>query len=316
MAPDHAVWVMDFRQLEQFVAVYEEGSFSKAARRANCTQPGLSVQIRNLEAEFGVALFTRNRRGVSPTVAGKQLYARGLSILNAVADTQIAVQELAGSVTGAITAGTVPSISRSALPAALSRFTEAHPNVELTLDEAYGGTLTERVAAGELDFAVVTSAVSREGIEATLLAEHELALVSGPSSEFRPFERIRLRDVPPLRLVLPTARHAIRQMIDTQIARAELQVESMIESDGLNTTLEYVRHSGWSTLTAVASVIDDADAGALIINPIVRPKAPVEYYLVRQTRRPLTGAAERFVDLLHDELSAINDRWRTLVLGK
>ena len=101
-------------------------------------------------------------------------------------------------------------------------------------------------------------------------------------------------------------------MIDSQIARAELTVDAMIESDGLNTTLEYVRHSGWSTLTAVASVIDAADMGALIINPIMRPRAPVEYYLVRQTRRPLTAAAERFVDLLCEELASIMGRWKEL----
>ena len=289
---------MDIRQLEQFVAVYEEGSFSSAARRENCTQPALSVQIRNLEEEFGVALFTRSRRGVTPTVAGKRLYSRGLAILSAVADTRIAVRELSGDITGSITIGTVPSVSRSALPAALSRFTEAHPNVELTLDEAYGGTLTERVAAGELDFAVVTSAVSHEGIEATLLAEHEMALVSGPSSGFKPFDRVRLKDLPPLRMVLPTRRHAIRQLIDTHIARAELVIESSIESDGLNTTLEYVRHSGWSTLTAVASVIDTVESGTLIINPIVRPRADLDYYLIRQMRQPLTGAADRLVNLL------------------
>ena len=303
---------MDIRQLEQFVAVYEEGRFSSAARRENCTQPALSVQIRNLEEEFGVALFTRSRRGVTPTVAGKRLYSRGLAILSAVADTRIAVRELSGDITGSITIGTVPSVSRSALPAALSRFTEAHPNVELTLDEAYGGTLTERVAAGELDFAVVTSAVSHEGIEATLLAEHEMALVSGPSSGFKPFDRVRLKDLPPLRMVLPTRRHAIRQLIDTHIARAELVIESSIESDGLNTTLEYVRHSGWSTLTAVASVIDTVESGTLIINPIVRPRADLDYYLIRQMRQPLTGAADRLVNLLREELAGITKRWRTL----
>jgi LysR family transcriptional regulator, nitrogen assimilation regulatory protein len=306
---------MDIRQLEQFVAVYEEGSFSRAAHRANCTQPALSVQIRHLEDEFGVALFTRSRRGVTPTVAGKRLYARGLAILNTVADTRIAMRELSGDVTGAITIGTVPSISRSALPAALSRFTEAHPNVELTLDEAYGGTLTQRVAAGELDFAVVTSAVSHEGIEATLLAEHEMALVSGPGSGFSPLELIRLKDLPPLRMVLPTPRHAIRQLIDTHVARAERVIESRIESDGLNTTLEYIRHSGWSTLTAVASVIDAVDSGTLIINPIVRPRAELDYYLIRQVRQPLTGAADRFVNLLREELAGINRRWRTLSRG-
>jgi len=303
---------MDIRQLEQFVAVYEEGSFSRAARRENCTQPALSVQIRNLEDEFGVALFTRSRRGVEPTVAGKRLYARGLSILSAMADTQNAVRELTGEISGAITAGTVPSVSRSALPAALSRFTESHPNVAITLDEAYGGTLSQRVVAGELDFAVVTSAVSHEGIEATLLTEHEMALVSGPNSGMTPFERISLKDLPPLRMVLPTRRHAIRQLIDSHMARADMTLESRIESDGLNTTLEYVRHSGWSTLTAVASVIDAVDSGALIINPIVRPRAEIDYYLIRQVRQPLTGAAERFVDVLREELAGITRRWHTL----
>jgi LysR family nitrogen assimilation transcriptional regulator len=302
--------VMDLRQLEQFVAVYEEGSFSRAARRANCTQPGLSVQIRNLEDELGVPLFTRNRRGVEPTVAGKRLYGRSLSILNAVADTEMSVRELAGDVSGAIKAGMVPSVSRSALPAALSRFSELHPNVALTLDEAYGGTLTERVIAGELDFAVVTSAVSREGIEATLLTEHEMALVSGPDAGLVPFEPVRLRDLPPLRLVLPTPRHAIRRLIDDQIARAEMTVESTIESDGLNTTLEYVRRAGWSTFTAVASVIDAADREDYVVNPIVEPRADLEYYLVRQVRRPLTGAGERLVELLRAELAEINGRWR------
>ena len=303
---------MDLRQLEQFVAVYEEGSFSKAARRENCTQPGLSVQIRHLEEEFGVALFTRSRRGVEPTVAGKRLYARSLSILNSVAETGHALRNLSSDVTGAITIGTVPSVSRSALPAALSRFVDAHPNVELTLDEAYGGTLTERVAAGELDFAVVTSAVSHEGIEATLLSGHEMALVSGPDSGLAHLEPLRLKALPPLRMVLPTRRHAIRALIDTHLARAEIEIAASIESDGLNTTLEYIRHSGWSTLTAVASVIDAADSGALVINPIVRPRAELDYYLVRQVRAPLTGAAERFVQLLREELEAITRRWRTL----
>jgi LysR family nitrogen assimilation transcriptional regulator len=303
---------MDFRQLEQFVAVYEEGSFSRAARRAKCTQPGLSVQIRNLEDELGVPLFTRNRRGVEPTVAGKRLYSRSLSILNAVADTQIAVRELAGDVTGTIAAGMVPSVSRSALPAALSRFTELYPNVALTLDEAYGGTLTERVVSGELDFAVVTSAVSREGIEATLLAVTEMALVSGPDSGFVPFAPVRLRDLPPMRLVLPSARHAIRRMIDDQIARAELTVESAIESDGLNTTLEYVRRSGWSTFTSVASVIDAIETEDFVVNPIKRPRADLEYYLIRQVRRPLTGAGARLIDLLRAELAGITERWRKL----
>jgi DNA-binding transcriptional LysR family regulator len=307
---------MDLRQLEQFVAVYEEGSFSRAARRENCTQPGLSVQIRNLENQLGVELFTRTARGVAPTVAGKRFYTRSLAILNAVEDTKLDMQNLQGEITGAIVAGMVPSVSRSALPAALSRFTDQYPNVELRFDEAYGGTLTDSVAAGELDFAVITGPAAPEGLTSELISEHLLTLVSGPESPLRHLSPYRLRDLPPLRLVLPSDRHSIRQVIDTNLRRGEASVSTVIESDGLNATLEYVRRSGWSTITPMASVIDELESGRLVINPIVRPQIAINYFLVRQSRRPLSPAGERFSALLGEEMTEIIRRWRQATSGR
>ncbi len=301
---------MDLRQLEQFVAVYEEGSFSRAARRENCTQPGLSVQIRNLEEQLGVELFTRTARGVDPTVAGKRFYTKSLAILNAVEDTKLDMQNLQGAITGTIVAGTVPSVSRSALPAALLRFTEQHPNVEFRLDEAYSGTLTGRVAAGELDFAIITGPAAAEGLTSELISEHLVTLVSGPESPLRHLAAYRLRDLPPLRLVLPSDRHTIRQVIDSNLKRGNVSVVTVIESDGLNATLEYVRRSGWSTITPMASVIDELESGRLVINPIVRPQIAVDYFLVRQSRRPLSPADERFIALMGEELAEIARRWR------
>jgi len=306
---------MDLRQLEQFVAVYEEGSFSRAARREHCTQPGLSVQIRNLEGQLGVELFTRSVRGVAPTVAGKRFYTKSLAILNAVEDTKLDMQNLQGAITGAIVAGTVPSVSRSALPAALSRFTEQHPNVELRLDEAYGGTLTDRVAAGELDFAVITGPPAVEGLTSELISGNTMTLVSGPESSLRHLVPYSLGDLPPLRLVLPSDRHSIRQVIDANLRRAGVTVETVIESDGLNTTLEYVRRSGWSTITLMTTVIDELESGQLVINPIVRPEIAVDYYLVRQSRRPLSPAGEQFIALLGEELAEIARRWRLATGG-
>ncbi len=307
---------MDFRQLEQFVAVYEEGSFSRAARRENCTQPGLSVQIRNLEGQLGVELFTRSARGVSPTVAGKRFYSKSLAILNAVEDTKLEMQNLQGAITGAIVAGMVPSVSRGALPATLSRFTEQHPNVEIRLDEAYSGTLTGRVAAGELDFAVITGPATAEGLTSELISEHLVTLVSGPESPLRHLTPYRLRDLPPLRLVLPSDRHTIRQVIDSNLKRGNASVETVIESDGLNATLEYVRRSGWSTITPMASVIDELESGRLVINPIVRPQISVDYFLVRQSRRPLSPAGVRFIALMGEELAEIARRWRQATGGR
>ena len=60
----------------------------------------------------------------------------------------------------------------------------------------------------------------------------------------------------------------------------------------------------------MASVIDELGSGRLVINPIVRPQIAVDYFLVRQSRRPLAPAGERFIALLGEELAEITRRWR------
>src|SRR5487761_974045 len=75
---------MDLKEIRCFVAAYEEGSFSKAARREHCTQPGLSVYIQRLETMLAHRLFDRKARGVTPTIAGRHFYACCTDVLKAV----------------------------------------------------------------------------------------------------------------------------------------------------------------------------------------------------------------------------------------
>ncbi|CAN0433107.1 unnamed protein product [Discosporangium mesarthrocarpum] len=304
---------MDLRQIAHFVAVYEEGSFSQAARRENCTQPGLSVQIRNLEEKLAVSLFDRTTRGVEPTVAGRRFYDHCVAILNRVETARQQMGELSGDMSGTIRLGTPPSISRGALPATLSRFTRDFPFVELRLSEGYGGTLTEWVASGETDIGVVTLPLDQEGISQQLLSNQQLVLVSAPDCGRTPLKPVRLADLPPLSLVLSSSRHAMRSVVDSYLRKVGVTPAAVMDSDGLNTTLEFVRRSGWSTITPVTSIIDELDPTRLCINPIVRPQVDFDYFLIHRSRAPLSTAAERFVAYLIEELDAIDRRWRQTV---
>ena len=304
---------MDLRQITHFVAVYEEGSFSQAARRENCTQPGLSVQIRNLEEQLSVSLFDRTTRGVEPTVAGRRFYEHCVAILNRVETARQQMGELAGDMSGTIRIGTPPSISRGALPATLSRFTRDFPFVELRLSEAYGGTLTDWVIGGETDIGVVTRPLEQEGLSQQLLSNQQLVLVSSPDCGRTPLKPYRLADLPPLNLVLSSSRHAMRSIVDAYLHKAGVAPAAVMDSDGLNTTLEFVRRSNWSTITPVTSIIDELDPTRLCINPIVRPRVDFDYFLIRRSRAPLTAPAQTFVAYLIEELDAIDRRWREMV---
>ena len=107
---------MDLRQIRYFVAVYEEGSFSKAAQRERCTQPGLSVHIQRLEAMLSQRLFERNARGVTATAAGRHFYACCTEVLSAVKTANQRMLDLAGSVAGSALAQKVPAVNRFGQP--------------------------------------------------------------------------------------------------------------------------------------------------------------------------------------------------------
>src|SRR5260221_2454623 len=86
--------VLNLRQLAAFVAVYEEGSFSKAAKRTNATQSGLSMQNQHLEKQIGLQLFERSPRGVTPTFAGRRVYDLAVAMLRRLDEVDAEIRTL------------------------------------------------------------------------------------------------------------------------------------------------------------------------------------------------------------------------------
>lgn len=301
---------MDLRQIRYFAAVYEEGSFSRAAEREHCTQPGLSVQIRQLEELLEQRLFERNARGVTPTIAGKHFYGCCTDILGAVKAARQHMLDLAGRVAGRINIGVPPSFSKIALPAVLGRYARDYPHVEVRLAEAYSGTLSQWVVAGELEMAIVTEPPADLGLESTRFFRDRLALVHAPYGPRKP-EEAPPRGAFPLKLVVPSGRHSLRQKIESHERFASTAKARVMEIDGLTATLELVAASDWSSVLPSVAVADDVRAGRLVAVPISGPDLWLDYYVVQTKDRPVSVASRRFLSLLGEELRRIAARWNT-----
>src|SRR5215218_2329626 len=155
---------MELRQLEYLVAVAEEGSFTRGAARVHVAQPGVSAQVRRLEAELGVELLDRSGRAVSMTEAGAAVLPYARAALAAVADVRVVVDELAGLVRGRVRIGTVTSFGAE-VPDLLAAFHREHPEVEITLAEATSEDLVAGLRAGEFDVVLANLAAGvPEGI--------------------------------------------------------------------------------------------------------------------------------------------------------
>jgi DNA-binding transcriptional LysR family regulator len=172
---------MELRHLRYFVAIAEEGSFTRAAERLWVAQPGLSTQIRRLEAELGVQLFDRHTRGVDLTAAGELFLERARIALAAVEAAGAAGADIRAGVSGTLRVGISNGAGWQHTPLLLHRFARERPGVEVGVFEGPGGTLWRDLRDGRLDAVIAPSVFKSADLQSLALgSEPWVALVGAP----------------------------------------------------------------------------------------------------------------------------------------
>ena len=163
---------MELHQLEYFVAVAEEASFTRAATRVHVAQPGVSAQVRRLESELGQQLLDRSGRSVRLTEVGSAVLPFARAALDAVANARLAVDELSGLVRGQVAVGMVSGCALPVLAELLAGFHDLYPGVGITLTEDNSDCLVGLLRDGRLDLALIGSAgEAAAGVDAVLITQ-------------------------------------------------------------------------------------------------------------------------------------------------
>jgi LysR family transcriptional regulator, nitrogen assimilation regulatory protein len=308
-APRALMESIDLKEIRCFVAAYEEGSFSMAAKREHCTQPGLSVHIQRLESLLAHRLFDRRARGVTPTIAGAHFYASCTDVLKSVYMANQRMLDLAGSVAAQINVGISPSLLKGGLTRTLPEYLALHPYVDVRLSEAYSGTLIDWVVSGDVQAAIVTKPPVHLGLETTHFFRDRLVLVSRGSGR-PPRRRIvrqrSVRELGQLKLILPSPKHNLRQVIENAVRLGTTGAGKVLEIDGMLSTFEIVRNSDWSTVIAGFAVMDEVKQGSLVADALCDPELWIDFYLVRTKGMILSVACQQFLDLLKQNLKQIS----------
>ena len=291
---------ISFRHLQYFVAVYEEGSFTKAAERERCTQPALSAQVRNVEELVGAHLFERSVAGAIPTAAGKRFYHHAISILRSLRAAELDMAAVTEQISGTVRAGVIPSLVRGILPSFLPEFVETHPAIDLRIAELFSGTLTDWLLAQEIDIAFVVEPPRHEGLEMEKLAEGPAVLISGKACGLSSGP-IPLSAIPPMKMIMPGHRHSLRATIERAIWTRSLKVTRVLEMDSVPGMIAFVRNSDWATILPLAAIVRDRGDPELILNPIIDAQFETNIYLVHLTQFPLSPAAHEFVKAMRKE---------------
>ncbi|WUH97422.1 LysR family transcriptional regulator [Spirillospora sp. NBC_00431] len=177
---------MQLQQLAYFVAVAEVRHFTQAAEILRVAQPSLSKQIRALETELNVSLFSRARGNITLTPAGEALLPLAKRILADVDTARLEVQQLVGLKRGRVRLGATPSLCAGLLADVLRRFHDAYPGIQLIVEEGGSRDLVRELTRGSLDMALVILPLHGDAPLDTTPILREYLVVASPAGPSDP----------------------------------------------------------------------------------------------------------------------------------
>jgi DNA-binding transcriptional LysR family regulator len=291
---------VELRQLATFVAVAEEGSFTRASDRLHVVQSAVSAGVRNLERELGATLFDRTTHRVQLTDAGRALLPEARTALAAATAARDAVDAVRGGVRGTVLLGAMQAQGMRAInvPGLLAEFRKHHPLVEVHIRHNAGGSsqLAANVREGRLDLAFV--ALPNQdipGVELTPLAREPIMVAVPATHPLAKRRTLALAAVAEEALVEFPEGWGIRMANDRVFAAEGLTRTIAYEVNDTASVIEFVRH-GLALGMLPASLIDRTDDVRLI--PI-RGRAP-EFLtaIATPSNRRLTAAARALLDTI------------------
>lgn len=260
---------MEIRQLKAFLAIAEAKTFTAGARRVNVTQAAISMQIRQLEDEVGLQLFTRTPRRVILTEAGEYLLERARKILREHDSALAEIAEVAGAEYGRLRIGSASgTFSMTQLPGILSSLLEKFPNAELTVSAGTSQALVEKMMHGEIDTAFVSLPVDNLNINTESLFSDEIVAIAHPKHPLAKEKYISAATLAGEKLILGERGGNTRRMIDEFFQAANVRPNITMElsrQEAVTRMVEIGLGVGMAGAKSVAKEVREGRLGSWLI---------------------------------------------------
>lgn len=155
---------MTLQQLRYIVALDEHRHFAKAAEQCMVTQPGLTIQLKNLEEEIGIKIFDRTKVPLRPTLLGTEIITRAKKVLYEADSIRGFVVNQKNDLKGNVTLGVISTLSPYLIPQFIKAMKNMVPDMHFTIKETGTGQLLHGLQTGEIDIALMATPTGMPGL--------------------------------------------------------------------------------------------------------------------------------------------------------
>lgn len=288
---------MDLGELQVFLMVAREGSFSRAAERLYRTQPAVSLAIRKLEDGLGQPLFVRGARPVRLTDAGTLLRDYAERLINLRDEVKKGLSELQGLERGELSLGVNESSIHALLPA-LAAFRKEHPGVLVRVHRLFSRDIPHEVLNYRLDLGAISFIPRDAQLQAAEILKDELTLVVPPKHPIAKKREVDVADLGNEAFIAHIVESPFRRRVIELFARNRTALNMPIEMPSIESIKRFVQMGMGVAIVPRMCVAWEIDHGWMKEVKVKQLNMPRHVYLISRRGARLPHAAAEFVRIL------------------
>ncbi len=288
---------LELVQMETFLAVAEEKSFSRAASRLHRTQPAISQAIAKLEAEVGEVLIERSTRDASLTAAGALLRDYAVKLLNLRMEATTALGELRELHQGRLNVAANEYTCLYLLPL-LNEYRRQHPRIKIAVQRALASKISDEVLLHTVELGVISFRPEDPQLASTVVYRDELAFVVNPAHPFARAGKVSIRQLRAQNFVAHNIPSPQRQKVIQAFRRHKTPLNMGVELPSIEAIKRFVEMGNGVALVPGLTVGPELRAGTLVRVEVAELQMARRLRLVYRRQATLSHAAVAFLKVV------------------
>jgi DNA-binding transcriptional LysR family regulator len=288
---------MDLLQLEHFLAVVDEGSFTRAAERVFRTQPAVSASIKKLEQAIGAPLFARDTPELTLTAEGKELVESARKILKLRDDTLGRIRKIRSLSSGSLSIAAHESAAVYILPKPLRKYLKSFPEIRVGLERKFTADIPGSVMDREVDVGFVKDTPTAHGLCSVLVHSDTLVPISSPRHPLAGRKRVTMADLEGEPFVVHhrcSTTEQILRMFDTHNVRCNITAELW----SFENVKEFVINDVGLAIIPGVCATKELEAGTLVRLPLEGLNLVRQSFVIFRSHGYLSESSQQFIKIM------------------
>ena len=297
----------ELRHLRAFLAVATERGFTRAAARLHCTQPAVTLLVRQLEESIGAKLLDRTTRNVQLTSTGAQLLPAVERLLADLDGTLGGVRDAVARAQGRVVVAALPSIASALLPQVIAEISRSNPGIAVSVRDAVAGRISAMVRSGEADLGVGGRPADDEDLTFSPLLSDRLVAACPQSHALASRRSISWADLAGQPFISMSRDSSVRRLVDEAFVAIGMRRDPAYEVIYLSTAVSMAA-AGLGIAVVPSSALSALNLERIVVRPLTAPAVRREIGVLATGARTLSPAAAFFVASLRASSSTSSAR--------